>query len=654
MDELKKPKPIDFEVMRGRFEEAKDMLVIHHERAQDDFGHLTGERHWPIESRREREAEGKPCITINLLPQSVRTVTGQIRSMNPAVRVMTADGAASKETAEIMEGMIRHIEYQSDATSIYEAAGESAAACSLGYWRIRTDYCDEMSFDQEITLERIYNPFSVFLDPHAKHPTRMDATYGFVVDEISKEEFTRLYPDAVQDDFSTEHRPTNYRSWIAAPDGVVIAEYFWIEYKEITIGQLPDGRVVENPVAPLITLRTRKAQKPCVYWAKVTATETLEGPQEFPSRYIPIIAVTGEEWHIGEERYISSVIRFAKEPQQLYNFARSSQAEVIQLQPKAPYIGAADQFIGYEDLWAEAGNSNRPYLPYKHVEGLPPPMRQQPPVASSALMQEMQIAAEDIKRTTGIYDAGLGARSNETSGVAIAQRKEESQNSTSIYADNMVKAVTHTGRILVDMIPRVYDTARVVRVLGQDDQEKMVVINDIMMSADGPMHVNNLGIGKYDVRISVGPSYSSKKQESSEGMMEFMRVLPQAGPVIGDLIAGAQDWPDADRIAERMRKAMPPELRDDDENQEQPKPPTPQEQQAMQAQQQQQQMQMAMQDAETRKAVAMAAKAEADAAKAGFEADEARISLSIAQLQPLTLQQPQLQPQPPQGNPYAR
>jgi hypothetical protein len=557
------------QTMRERMKASKDAMMRHHELGQDDLQHVIGNP-WPEDVRRQREAEGKPCITINIGAQFVRSVTGQIRSLNPAIRVMAADGAADKETAEIIEGLIRHIEYQSDATTIYEAAGESAAACGLGFWRIRPEYCDPMSFDQEIKIERVYNPFSVFLDPHAKHPTRMDAQFGFVVDEMSKEEFKRQYPDCEPDDFTTDHRVPEYSSWVTAPDGVVVAEYFWIEHRKVKIAILADGSVVENAAKVLNIVKERETSVPKVMWAKVTASEVIEGPREFPGKYIPIVAVTGEEWHLGEERYISSVLRHAKEPMQLYNYARSTQAEIIQLQPRAPYVGAAEQFDGYQGFWEEAGSANRPYLPYKHVDGLSPPMRQQPPVGSAAMVQEMQIAREDVNRTTGIYDASLGQRSNETSGVAIAERKEESQNSTSIYADNMVKAVTHTGRILVDMIPRVYDTKRTIRILGQDDDEQMKVINDILITDLAIVRVNDVTLGKYDVRISVGPSYSTKRQESSDGMMEFMRVVPGAAPAIADLVAGAQDWPDADRISERLKAAMPPELRGDEEGDGQP------------------------------------------------------------------------------------
>jgi hypothetical protein len=605
------------EAARERMQEAYDADLHHRERAEDDLRFVIGEQ-WDDDVRAERESEGRPCLTINIMAQNVRQVTGQIRSLNPAIRVTAADSQASKEVAEIYEGLVRQIEHSSDASSVYEATAESAAASSIGYWRVRTQYCDSASFDQEALIERIYNPFSVFIDPFAKHPTRRDARYGFIVEEMPQDDFVQRYPDANPMDITSDHKTQDFERWVRG-DTVVVAEYFWIEHDEYEIGLLPSGQVLKGPFPKgLKPTKTRMVREPKVKWAKISGKDVLEGPQDFPCKYIPIVAVTGEEWHIGEETYRSSVIRFAKDPQVLYNYARSTQAEVTAMQPKAPYMVSAKQIAGLEDIWANAGQKNLPYLPYNADPNAPMPQRVNPPVSSEAMMTESQVAAEDIKRTTGIYDASLGARSNETSGKAILARKEESQNSTSIYSDNMVKSIAHTGAILVDMIPRIYDTRRVLRILGEDGQEKMEIINELMISENGIVPVNDMKVGKYEARVQVGPSYSSRREESRDGMSEFMRSNPAAAPVIGDLYVKAQDWPDADRAAERLRKMLPPGVAEDEEE----KTPEQQqaEQQGMMQQQQQMQMQQAAEQTAIRKAEAEAAEAEADAAKAQAEA----------------------------------
>lgn len=609
-------------------DEAHDADIVHRERGLDDLRMLTGDQ-WREQDRRDREAEGKPVITINGLANFTRQVTGQIRNINPAIKVLPADGTAQKEVAEIYEGLIRQIEYQADAASIYEAGAESAAACGIGHWRVRADYAGPDTFDQEILIERVYNPFAVLWDPTAKHPTRKDAQFCFVVEEISRDEFADLYPDKQAADATDHHKAIDYiDNWTAA-DNVVVAEYFWIEHEEQTIGLTRDGQVVANPVAPLDIVKTRKVRVPRVKWAKISGVDILEGPRDIIGPYIPVVSVTGEEWHIGEQTYRSSVIRFAKEAQMLYNFARSSSAELMGMQPRAPYLVTVKQVAGLEREWSEANRANRAFLPYHPDERAPPPMRVPPPVPSAAIQTEIALAGEDMKRTTGIYDASLGAQSNETSGVAIQRRQAESQNSTSVYADNMVKAIIQTGKIICAMIPKVYDTQRVIRILGEDDQEKQVVINAVMQTQDGILPVNDLTTGKYDVRVAVGPTYATKRQESAEGMFEFTRANPQVAPLIADLVAGMQDWPEADRVAERIRKTLPPGVIDQDDM----PPEQVQQMQAAQAQAEQQQMQAAQleqqkQATELAEADAKARKAKADADRAEVEARKAALELA--------------------------
>jgi len=603
---------------RKRLAEAYDAETDNRKMAEDDLRFLVGDQ-WPQQVREAREAENKPCLTINALPQYSRQVTGQIRALNPAVKVLPADKTAQVEVADIYEGLIRQIEYHAGAEYIYEAAGESAAQCGIGNWRILADYCDGDTFDQEIKIARISNPFAVFWDPNARETTREDAGYCFILSNIPRETFKEEYPDAAEVDISNDHDPDTFVHWTTG-EHVVVGEYFWKEFKEHKVGLTPDGQVIRDPKPPMNYEKTRTVRVPVVKWVKMTGQEVLEGPKEFPSRYIPVVAVTGEEISLGEKLYRSSVIRFAKDAQQLYNFARSAQAELVSLQPKAPYVGTLKQFQGVEKFWNEANLSNRPYLPYNADEKAPgPPQRQTPPLSSSGLMAEMQLAAEDMKRTTGIYDASLGAKSNETSGVAIRQRQMESQNSTSIYADNVIKGVFHTGRIIVDMIPRIYDTRRVIRILGEDDEEKMVEINQVYQTIQGEFAVNDMTAGKYDVRLQVGPNYATKRQEASEGMMQFIQAVPQAAALTADLVAKAQDWPDADKFAERLK---PPGVGDDENEQ-----VAMLQQQIMQMQQAMEQMQQAP---EMQKAQAEVALKSAQAEKAGAEATAQQIENMVA------------------------
>lgn len=611
---------------RERMQDAIDGDRENREEALDDFENLTGHGQWPDDVRRDREADSRPCLTINRLPQFVRQVTGDIRRMNPAINVMPADGEANEETAEIIEGLVRQIQADSDAASVYEWAGECAAACSIGWFRVVTDWVDDTGFEQEIRLKAIRNPLSVYFDPMAEDPTKADGEYVFITAEMKRADFERAYPGKVAVDADRDSAIEGISNWYNR-DTVVVAEYYYKEPVTRTLGLLADGRVVDDPPAAAYVVRTRKVQSHKVMWCKVSGKDVLEGPIEQPTRFIPVVCVPGEEWAVGDRTYRSSVIRFAKDPQRLYNYWRSAQTELVALQPKAPFLVTATQVAGYETFWNEANNSNRPYLPYNpDTKAANPPQRATPPVASSGMMQEVLTAAEDMKATTGVYDAALGNDGNEKSGVAIRQRQMEADVSTSIYSDNMAKAVEHAGRIIVEMIPKIYDTARVLRILGKDDTEQMVPVNGVMVTQDGPMPVNDLTRGKYAVRIAVGPNYSTMRQESAESMLEFVRVFPGAAQVVGDLIAKNMDWPGADQFAERLKKLLPPGVAEDEDGQDG---------QMMMLQEQIQQLTEMLQGPEFRKAMAEAEEAEAgaveaahDAEKAGFETMQKQLELA--------------------------
>jgi hypothetical protein len=596
----------------------------------DDLEKLVG-KHWPEDIRREREAENKPCLTMNRLPQFVRQVTGDIRRMNPAIKVIPADRGASKEVADIYEGLIRQIEYASNASRIYERAAEQAAASSIGWFRILNDYESDDSFLQELKIKGIRNPLSVYCDPAAELPTREDAGFIFITEQMPRTAFDKAYPGKSAADVDMDASTDGLEHW-QENDKVVVAEYYWKEPVEREIVLLKDGSVIdaEDFVAPMPAIKRRKVKTHKVMWAKISGNDVLEGPQEQPCRHIPVVAVTGEEWHVGDRVHRSSVIRHAKDAQQMYNYWRSAQTEFAALQPKAPYKVTPKQIAGLETFWNQANQKNRPYLPYNPDEKAPPPQREAPPISSQAMAEQTMLAGEDMKATTGIYDSALGNASNEKSGVAIRQRQMESDVSTSIYSDNMGEAIATAGRILIDMIPKVYDTQRVVRIMGDDDQEQMVEINGQMMQA-GPdgmpvsMPVNDLTIGKYDIRVAVGPNYATRRQETAEGMLEFIRVVPGAASVTGDLIAKSMDWPDAEKFSERLKMALPPQFRDPDDM-------SPEEQQQMQQAMQQQamqaQMQQAAQQTEMRKADAEAVEAEADAQKAQFEVMNEQLDLA--------------------------
>lgn len=613
---------------RERFEEAYEEDHWNRDQAIDDLEFLAGEQ-WPDAIRVEREEANRPILVINRMPQFLRQVTGDIRKTNPSISISPGDDDADNDLAEVYEGLVRQIERCSDAQSVYEGSAESAASCGMGWFRVLTDY-ESRSFNQEIKLERIYNPLSVYCDPQARDVTRKDARYIFVVDMLEQEQFEEQFPGKKVSSWESSGMPEYLSHWYDG-DRVLIAEYFWREPVTRHLGQMEDGRVVDmdEPGSALIpVVRTRKFEDYDVYWAKLSGEAVLTKPRKLSTRFIPIVGVIGEEMHIGERLVRSSVIRYAKDAQRMYNYWRSAQTEVIALQPKAPFKVTPKHIGGLEPFWDDINTSNRPYVVYNPDPSAPPPQRENPPVPSTGMMQEIALAADDMKATTGIYDSALGEKSNESSGVAIRQRQLESDVSTSIYVDNLAKSIAHCGRIIVDMIPSVYDTNRMIRVLGQDEAEKIVEVNKPVLTPSGPLVVNDLSRGKYDVVVKTGPGYSTRRQEAADAQLEFIRAVPNVAQFVMDLIARNMDWPGAEEFADRLQKILPPGVVERDVSE-----MTPEEQQAYMMEQQAAQQAKAMQEAiaqmEMRQAEADVQKSEAGAMKDMAQAQETQVEAAL-------------------------
>lgn len=595
------------------------------DRAEDDLNFMVGDQ-WPDNVRQAREEQGRPCLTINRMPQFLRQVTGDIRRNEPSIKVLPVDSGADPEIASIYEGLIRQIEHHSNADMHYEQAASSAAACGMGALRVYSEYSDDDTFEQDLKIAHISNPFAVMWDPLAEDPTRCDAKWCFVTSMMSKADFEKKYPGKTSSSFDGHINDSTYDNWYRNDD-IMVAEFWRVESKARTIAMSPDGAVYDVTSVPKSEIdqnwTTRKVDGKEVACYKISGSEILEKRKVWPGSFIPVVAVMGEEINLGQTRYRSGVIRHAKDSQRRYNYWVSTQTELIALQPKTPYLVTPKMVESHEAQWAAANVSNFPFLKFNPDPQFPGgPNRLPPPLSSAAMTQELALAADEMKATTGVYDAALGAQSNETSGVAIRQRQAEGDISTSIYADNLVRAVRQLGRILVRAIPTIYDTTRVLRLRGVDGEESQVQINMPIMTQDGPNYLNDLSVGKYDIRIASGPSFTTQRQESAAALVELARSVPAIATAAPDLLAKAMDFPNADELAERLKMTIPPELRGNDE-------PSPQ---AMAAQQQQQAaaaMQEKMMAIDAAKAEAEAMEAKADADKAAIEVQEAQIELMI-------------------------
>ena len=584
---------------RSRLDLAVSALSESREDEIDDLKFYAGspDNHWqwPADVLATRGAvqgqtiNARPTLTINKLPQHVRQVMNDQRQNRPSAKVIPVDDDADIEIAGIYNGMIRHIEYISDADVAYDTACENQVAYGEGYMRLLTEYCDDDTFEQDIKIGRVRNSFSVYMDPTIQDPTGADAKWCFVTEDLTKDEYARLYPDAapITTLQSLGVGDQSISNWLNE-DTIRIADYYYIDYDRATLNQYPGNQTAFNGTPEDKMLRahfgkptkSRESDRPKVKYCKINGYEIL-AENDWAGKWIPVIRIVGNEFEVDGRLYVSGLVRNAKDAQRMYNYWVSQEAEMLALAPKAPFIGYGGQFEGYEDKWKTANTQNWPYLEVNPdvTDGqgavLPLPQRAQPPMASSGLLQAKAGAAEDIKSTTGQYNASLGMGSNERSGKAILARQREGDVGTYHYGDNLARGVRHIARQLIDLIPKIYDTQRVARIIGEDGETKMVKINP-----DQPQPVNkivdqqgivvekiyNPGVGKYDVVATTGPGYATKRQEALEAMAQLLQGNPQLWQVAGDLFVKNMDWPGAQEMAKRFAKTIDPKLMGDSED----------------------------------------------------------------------------------------
>lgn len=556
------------EEARERFKACLDAERENREAALEDLNFTNGEQ-WPLELRQQREADMRPCLTVNRLPAFIDQVVGDQRQNRPAIKVRPVDDQADPVIADILEGLIRNIEYSSNAEAAYDVAFEHAVMCGFGYFRILTQYADDGVFEQDLCIKPIRNLFSVSFDPACNEPDYSDARYAFVTELIDREEFEEMYPDISPSPIEGGVGDRDWTSHLGGKEHVRVAEYWFKKPVVRTLVMLADGKAVyedEMPEGSEIMVgqdgkpktRTVETQKVC--WCKITATDILEPVQEWPGRYIPIVPVLGKEVNIEGKRHLRGLIRFAKDAQRMYNYWRTATAERMAMAPKAPFLLTPEQIRGFEDMWQQANVKNQPYLLYNDINGVNLPQRVDFPPVPTGEMQEAQVAVDEMKATTGIFDASLGAQGNETSGRAILARQKEGDTATFAFMDNLSRAIRLAGKILIDLIPRIYDSNRVVRVLGIDGAENLVKVNAV-----DPMTgklINDLGVGRYDVVVNSGPSYNTQRQEIVASMMELFQAQPQLFSVLGPDWLQAMDWPKAEEMSDKLKRLLPPQVMD--------------------------------------------------------------------------------------------
>ena len=583
---------------QSRFKTVVDAESMLRQNMLEDLEFRASEQ-WPDNIKSMREQDNRPCLTINRIPQFIRQVTNNQRASRPAVQVHPAGNVANVELSEVVQGIVRHIEDRSDADVAYTTAGDHQVTMGRGYVRVVTDYIDDDpgSLNQEVKIKRVSNPFSIYMDPTAQSPDASDARYAFVVEDIPIAEYRFRFPDSELAELSEFTAVGNQKpEWM--PEGNIrIAEYFYIEEtrEEMVLVLGPDGEQQRYPKAlmqstdpaelpPGVTIiAEREVTTRTVKWALINAVEVLQGNElgtagkEWPGKYIPIVPVLGDEINMNGVTDYRGIVRDAKDPQRMYNYWVSAETELIALAPRAPIVGAEGQFEGHESKWRTANVRNYPYLEYKPrtIGGqlAPPPQRQtwEPPI--QAMTAAIAQSDNDLKSTGGFNDASLGIRGAQESGKAIRSRQQQDEMANSHYLDNLARAIRQVGRIIVDLIPRIYDTARVMRINGIDEKPRTVMVYsgpdnqpNIEQEEQVPASVERIydvASQQYDVTISVGPSFQTRRQEALDSLVQFVQAYPDVFPMIGDLLAENMDWPGAQQVAARLKKSLPPNLQDD-------------------------------------------------------------------------------------------
>lgn len=541
-----------------------------------------GRNQWSEAALRLRDdaINPRPVITINKTRVHCRQVINDLRQQRPGIKVLPVDDKADIKTAQALEGIIRNIEAVSDAATAYDMAAHPQVVAGIGYWRVIAERVDEALNQQEPRILPVWNPLSVYLDPMAQFPDGRDAEFGFVVDDMRKEEAMRLYGLAESDMPSWDDKGVGggtMAAWLPEAGLVRIAEYFRIERKDREFVQTTDGeyeRAVYEALPPEgrplpVSVTSRKVK--CCYWYRITGTKVLE-TRELPTQYVPIVRVVGDWTLIDGKRDVRGLVRDMKDPARVYNYSVTTNAEIVALQPKAPHVGPAAAFEGHEKDWDAAHFRNIPRLAYNHIDEngnpIPRPERSQPPVPSPAMMAMMQQADGDLMAAAGRFEASLGQQGDEQSGRAIIARQRQGDNATFHFGANQAAAIAQTGRILVDMIPRLYDTARIARILGEDGKPDFARLDPSQPSAfaeteqdDGSrVQLYNVTAGRYDVMVTTGPNYATKRQETAAQMVELVRSDPTLTQKAGDIIVRNLDIQGADALADRLKLFLPPEV----------------------------------------------------------------------------------------------
>lgn len=566
---------------KERIEEAKEYNRDQHQRIKEDlrFSNPSDPQQWRDDDQTLRQ--GRPTLTMDRTNQFISQVVNDARQNNPGMEVIGVDSKADPKVAETIGGVVRHIEYRSKAAQAYDMGIELTARCGQGWLRAIPELVDEETNEHEIRILRVTDPTAAGLDPNSIEADGSDAKWGYVETRLTERVFKATYPKANQVPFGD--------TWNA--DGIVsLAEYFEIESyseqveeNEIVIPHPAGGQIAiteddfwaltqrmgSKPPVISAGVKVTKRKGKRVLWQKMSGAEILD-ESLFPGELLPVVPILGYELWVDGKRYVCGLTRRLMDGQRLHNYQMSAVAEFLSTQPKAPFIVPAEAIEGYENDWKKLNKGNPSYLPYNAYEvdtdrPIPAPSRISPPTMPGAYAQMAQFAVQEMEASVGMYKANLGQQGNETSGRAIRARQMEGDTATYHFIDNLGRSIEQLGRVIVGMIPLVYDTERIKHIIGVNGERSMVKINpDLKQGAKldqkGKVVEINPNVGKYDVRVKAGPSYTSQREETAQQLADMIQAQPQLAPVLGPMWARMKDMPESDRIARLLLAMAPPQV----------------------------------------------------------------------------------------------
>ena len=557
---------------KDNYKDAKEAVREQYDRIREDFrfSNPSDPQQWDNTAIKLRE--GRPTHTLDRTNQFVQHVVNKQREAKTSADILPADSKADVEVAKKIKGIIRHIEYVSKADIAWDTASDHQARGGLGWVRVVPRIVDPETNEQEIIIQRVHDPLSCLLDPNSTEPDGSDAMFGFVESSITNTAFERQ--------FGKKTSKTNWDGEWFTEETVRIAEYFRVkETKENRIVVQMEGQRttitedeywkiaqttgVKPPVIGNFEAKTRT-----VKWCKLTGDEILE-ETEYPSQWIGIVPVIGHEIWIEGKRYLCGLVRRLRDGQKLHNYEMSALTEALMVQPKAPFLVPGRALEGYEDDWARLNSGNPAYLPYNDVDTdsdkpINQPQRLSPPNFPIAYANTANLAVLEMEAAVGMPKPVFGMQGNAVSGRAKIADQTAGETATFHFQDNRRVAQTQVYKIVVDMLPRIYDSTRQAKIMGEDGEQSTVMVNP---NIQGPVQKEgkqvvaiNLGVGRYDVRVKIGPSYTTLREEMGTKLQELGKGNPVLAAALTPILMKLGDMPEADKVARIAMTMLPPEV----------------------------------------------------------------------------------------------